>query len=198
VPFAIGSNHDETMKGAPDIATESAYTDAIWNMFAGVGLASEVLERYPLADFDSPLDAWVAVTTDLRFSCPVRRIARAAAASQEEPVYRYWFSRWLNLPDGTDTGALHGLELLFVFQTFGSTTYVTNATDLALSDAMIGYWTRFAATGDPGGEVQWPVYVPELDPYLHLHGAPSTGTQLRRLKCDFWDDAAGAIAGGGG
>ncbi len=60
----------------------------------------------------------------------------------------------------------HGFEVNFVFgNNFGPplfANYVLNAADLALSHAMGGYWTRFAATGDPNtydrGVVRWPEF----------------------------------------
>ena len=40
----------------------------------------------------------------------------------------------------------------------------------ALGDAMAGYWTRFAATGDPNGDgaPEWPEYDAESDTWMVL------------------------------
>lgn len=62
---------------------------------------------------------------------------------------------WLDLR--TLLGAAHGLEIPFVFGTLrlaGAEKYLFDperaADDRKLADAMTSYWTRFAATGNPG------------------------------------------------
>ncbi len=56
-------------------------------------------------------------------------------------------------------------------------------------DAMDGYWSRFAATGDPNGSgaVLWPEFVVQDDPYLELKYSIASGEGIRTNKCDFWD-----------
>ena len=112
-----------------------------------------------------------------------------AEASQDEPVYRYFFTHALSGPAGQQ-GAVHGLELFFVFQKLGLVpTYTASADDLAVEAALLGYWTRFAATGDPNGAgaPAWPEYQGAADPYLELAATPAAGEGVRTAKCDFWD-----------
>ena len=59
------------------------------------------------------------MTTDARFVCPSRRIARAAAGGQSEPVFRYFFTKSLDSAAAAAFGAYHSLELPFVFGTLG-------------------------------------------------------------------------------
>jgi carboxylesterase type B len=61
-----------------------------------------------------------------------------------------------------------------------------SSVDQALSEAMMDYWARFAATGDPNGTgaVDWPQYNTSTGPYLEL-GAPITsGRGFRDSSCD--------------
>src|SRR3989442_1393744 len=68
--------------------------------------------------------------------------------------------------------AYHGEELMFIFHSFTNGvfpisfgTFTPTVDELALSDQMIGYWSRFAATGNPngGGALVWPVYGQNAD-----------------------------------
>ena len=93
--------------------TEAAYEQLVDTQFGA--LASQVLAHYPAANFPTPRAAYVRVTTDSRFVCPSRDIARAASHVQTEPVYRYFFQY-----PATPFGATHGIELPFVFDTFDS------------------------------------------------------------------------------
>jgi carboxylesterase type B len=58
---------------------------------------------------------------------------------------------------------------------------------------MVGYWARFAATGDPNGDgaPPWPRYDRRTDQHLVIDTAPSVGSQLRRTQCDTWDRIGG-------
>jgi para-nitrobenzyl esterase len=63
-------------------------------------------------------------------------------------------------------GAAHSMEIPFVFGHFRllgtfdrfAFTKANAPGRLALSDLMMGYWARFAATGDPGGAPEWTRY----------------------------------------
>lgn len=65
-----------------------------------------------------------------------------------------------------------------------------DAKEAVLATRMLGYWTRFAAMGDPNtaGEVVWPTFAKASDQHLvlGLSGA-STGSGLKKKQCDFWD-----------
>jgi para-nitrobenzyl esterase len=58
---------------------------------------------------------------------------------------------------------------------------------------MIGYWTRFAATGDPNGAgaVEWPRFEPAADTHLVLGTPIAAGAGIRTEQCDFWEQLAG-------
>lgn len=189
VPFVVGANSDETSRVIPPMS-EAGYEQAVKTLF-GEGLGEAVLAAYPVADYDSPRAAMVALTSDAKFICPARRIARAVAGAQAEPVYRYHFTHALENagPAAKALGAWHGLELAFVFGHIGLQNYVPSSGEQALSAAMAGYWSRFAASGDPNedGAPVWPSYDPETDTYLELDTTITAAQGVRTAQCDFWD-----------
>lgn len=183
VPFALGANADETGSAAPLIASEAEYRALVT---AQVGaFAPLVLARYPASAYATPRKAYVAVTTDARFVCPSRRFARAAAKGGS-PVFRYFFS----YPASRLYGAVHGIELPFVFGSFAAIPgYSPDATVRTLSESMNASWSRFAATGDPAvpGGAAWPAYDPVRD-RTFVWDAPSASVDgIRTEACDFWD-----------
>jgi para-nitrobenzyl esterase len=57
-----------------------------------------------------------------------------------------------------------------------------------LQDAVVGYWTRFARSGNPEGQgTSWPEYEPTSDSYLELDYTIVEGAGVRTTQCDFWD-----------
>lgn len=188
VPFVMGSNEDETGQAVPDM-TEAEYTAAVNSLLGPY--APQVLAEYPAADYAAPRDAYVALTSDLKFICPVRRALRAASAAQEQPVFRYQFTHVLDNVGaaGKKSGAFHGLELFFVFDHLGVAGYTPSAAEQSLAAEIGGYWSRLAAKGDPNGELKiaWPAYDPEKDSYLQLDDTIAGGEGVHTAKCDFWD-----------
>jgi para-nitrobenzyl esterase len=64
---------------------------------------------------------------------------------------------------------------------------------LSLSDQIMGYWARFAATGDPngGGAPYWPAFIPEQHQVQELTPTgttPQAGFAAEH-QCTFWDNA---------
>ncbi|MGD0527506.1 MAG: carboxylesterase family protein, partial [Polyangiaceae bacterium] len=199
VPFVIGSNSDETSEELaedyPSGMTAAQYPTAVLAYASGnQTLANEIVAEYPVANYASPLEAYVQVTTDAKFTDGARYAARMAVMGQPEtPVWRYFYTH--HLDDGTAAtkalGAWHGQELVFVFQLM-VTGYTPSAGELALGTTIGGAWASMSATGAPvGGGVTWPPYVAATDPYTQLDDTVTTGTGVRTAQCDFWDMVLG-------
>ena len=180
--------------------------------------AAAVLAAYPAADFASPKDALAALVGDVEYVCEARRVARLIARTKT-PVFLYSFEYEVD-PVLLDRVA-HGFEVNFVFgNNFGPplfAPYVLGAIDLALSEVMGGYWTRFAATGDPnpgrrerrhlrdtvddgddaddedGGAVRWPAFKHPIgrgrgsDRSIVFDEPIRAETRLRERQCEFWE-----------
>jgi para-nitrobenzyl esterase len=184
VPFAVGANADETGASAPFISSEAEYRALVTSQ-AGI-LAPLVLAQYPASAYATPRKAYVALTTDSRFVCPSRRIARAALAGGSPAVYRYFFS----YPANRLYGAIHGVELPFVFSSASSVPgYTPTPSELALSEAMNAAWGRLAAAGDPNGAgvPAWQRYDAARDSTLVWDIPSAARDGIRTAACDFWD-----------
>lgn len=184
VPLVIGTNAEETSRMVPLVQTPAEYASAVRAQY-GDTLGNQLLTQYPASRFATPRQALIALTTDALWTCPARRLARAIAAHQQEPVYRYFFT-WRASAAGAAT---HGLELPFVFRTFSAWRYTPDATATALSDAIQGYWSRLAVSGDPNGAgaFTWPRYDPQRDNTLELGAALAVLPGVRTADCDFLD-----------
>ena len=61
--------------------------------------------------------------------------------------------------------------------------------ELTLHQTMMGYWTRFATTGDPNGgdAVPWPEYDRTAERDLEMNVAPVAGSHHSADACTFWE-----------
>jgi len=100
------------------------------------------------------------VASDLAFVEPARHLARLHARAGH-PTYLYRFDVVSAAMPEPHAGATHASERAYVFDNLTSSSWPTEAMDQAAADAMAGYWTDFAATGDPNGRAR--PYWPALD-----------------------------------
>jgi para-nitrobenzyl esterase len=204
VPVMEGTNHDEDrlfvalqfdLAGHPVTA---AQYPALVAALAGAG-APAVLARYPLGDFASPGLAWATVVTDSRFSCAALRADQLLSA--RVPTFAYEFDD-PNAPPFIVSdplmplGAFHASEIPYLFQPPASVsaTFFTPQ-QLALSNQMIGYWSRFAASGTPNGRA-----TPRWDRFTERDGrfqslAPGGSRSITTFpvdhRCAFWASLTG-------
>jgi para-nitrobenzyl esterase len=204
VPVLSGHTRDEHRLIAGILAavgwwiSADEYPGLITQSF-GAG-APAVLARYPLSRYgnDGAL-AWSAVFTDRIWACT--QIATEDALARYVPTYTYEFADahavpFGDLPPDFPAGASHASELPYLFDVAGRPPitggrYIDQERRLAAS--MIGYWTRFARTGDPagGGAAPWPVTRPghAEQPALQLAPDPERITALDAYtehQCAFW------------
>ncbi len=139
--------------------------------------------------FDTPDEALTQVSGDAFFVCQARRLERILSANTAK-TYLYSFNGPLTaVPVPQLMGvAFHSAELPYVF---GNKYLLGTVPDagLALVDAMEGYWTHFAQSGDPNGgsNPTWPAYTTAGDQNLNLDTSITVGTGLKKANCDFWD-----------
>ncbi|MGZ3453820.1 MAG: carboxylesterase/lipase family protein [Polyangiales bacterium] len=183
VPFVFGSNTDETSRAVPAITTEDDYKAAVAAL--APTLVDPIMAEYPSSEYGNPRRAFVALTTDAKFVCPLRNLAKALIKGQTEPGYRYVFAH--PLENGSAVlkalGAWHGGELPYVFGHLALAGYTPGKTDIAVSNTMIARWSQFAKTGDPGSWPKWDA----TDPYLRIDEPATSETGVRTKQCDFWD-----------
>jgi len=189
VPFVVGVTAAELAHLFKNITPER-YETLLAELVKQQPEALEtLLKLYSLTDFPSPAVAVEAAYTDVTFRCPARTYARLAAANQTAPVYRFHFERVLAAPERLADGAYHGTDLLYLFQHMNGAQFAANAHDRAVEAQVLRYWRRFAATGDPNGDMDpaWSEYYRVTDPYLIVDVQTRMGRQLFKARCNFWD-----------
>lgn len=184
MPVIIGNSTDETMLWATSAGPlpDAAGLDAALARLFGASAVPRIRAMYPLADFPSPRDAMVRISTDAFFTCQSLRVARALAQHQSQPVYRYLFAHAL-LNDAELRGqrAVHTIEHVFFFPWQGS--YRPTADDLAVQQLMAGEWIGFARTGTAAAP-----WRPVGDDDAYLLVAPQARMHAggQEAKCAFW------------
>jgi para-nitrobenzyl esterase len=91
--------------------------------------------------------------------------------------------------------AFHSAELYFVFGNFSlidpafanAVNYMPTAAEVTFISDMMGYWTRFAATGDPNGSgaTSWPAYDASTDSMLELDDTMIAINGYHNTQCDY-------------
>jgi para-nitrobenzyl esterase len=155
--------------------------------------AEETRALYKEVEAESPALAISRMVTEMGFASSARFAANMMAEDAAAPgVYLYEFTR---APLRGFMGAFHAAELPYVFGTLGLFELpglVTQA-DRDLSENVMGYWTRFAATGDPNGEGApvWPRYTEASSLHLELGDAIVAVPGLYDAACDLADRIRG-------
>jgi para-nitrobenzyl esterase len=196
VPLLIGSTSDErafsyVMDSELD---ESAYAAIIHEQFdlLAPGAGDTILSLYPVADYDSPNHALNAVQSDVFFTRNARNFARDVSGAERPPVWRYLFThRYESDSFHNAARAFHSAELPFIFGNLQTLTtmmpYSPSSAEIELSNEIMGYWARFAATGDPNGPgaVQWLPYDADENILYLDNNIMNLAGGYRNPQCDF-------------
>jgi carboxylesterase type B len=185
VPMMVGSTANEGGWAVGDmpintLAEYRAYMQQNFN-----DMTEEALRVYP-ANTDAEVKPSLAeVFGDTQFSYGARGVGRASARYQPQ-TFRFVFAHG-TAGHSDDTSYIFGTEDSGEFGSSGKDGATTTSGKM-ISDAMIGYWSQFARTGDPngGGLPVWPAYDPLRDNYLKFGENDITvGTNWRTDKLDF-------------
>lgn len=182
--YLAGTNLDEAtlFTRSTVIETEADYEAAVKRLIPA--RASDALALYPAAAYPTPKDAYDAMFTEVIFTCPTRGQLRAQAA-RGTTAYLYQLTRPTALGTLSGLGVYHASELPFVFGNLSARSGMA-ADDRAFSDQLIGYWTRFAATGNPNGAgaTTWTPHTAATDAHLDLGTVIEASVGLQREHCD--------------
>ena len=160
VPFIIGTNSAEFWWMKPsDLSPYGALDDTMTDQERAAFLTAYGGQ----GGYDQ------AVLTDLVFSEPARRLARLHARNGH-PAWLYRFDVVSAAMPEPHAGATHASERQYVFDNLTTSPWPTTGRDQRAADAMAGYWTTFAKTGDPngGGRPAWPEFGDEPDRLLEF------------------------------
>jgi para-nitrobenzyl esterase len=198
VSVISGGNADEErafVGGAivanPDSVTAQTYPQLIQQAFGHD--AGAVAAQYPLSAYPSAALAWSTVITDEAWACPTETGDRDLAA--HTTVYPYEFAdpnapnvNGFNLPQ-LPQGAAHATDLPSFFD-LGGHNLLTSAAQQQMAATMIGYWTRFAWTGNPNQEAapHWARATRDSGTELQfVPGAIQPVDFAAEHQCRFWD-----------
>jgi len=150
-----------------------------------------LITLYPLDQFgNKPKKAFGRIFTDASLACPTY-LGLAAATEHQPDAFLYRFDYDDN-KYGKHIGALHAMEVPFVFNTVeGSKGYQKHLPEAReLARVMQGYWTNFAKTGDPNGPglPPWPKFDPQNQSRQVLDTEIKTEPASMQDRCSFWDD----------
>jgi len=205
VPLIAGFNDNEAnalakldrdlSKAKPD-----QYTTMMTSLFEVSPEESDRLASlYPLSAFEnSPKIAYGQIATDAALACPTY-LGLASAAKNQKDVYLYRFD-WHNMLLGKTIGAVHSLEMPFVFDSADRRPLslllknrgVYKDEMKTLSRTVQDYWLSFAKSGNPNREglPVWPVFQADSQKTQVLDAnvrAESFGPELQD-RCAFWDE----------
>jgi para-nitrobenzyl esterase len=204
IPLLIGSNADEGNTFLAGLTVSPDEFEAQMRTIFG-GYAEEALALYPAASTEDIAPVFSRMLTEVGFASTARFAARSmsspsavtggaayGAGAEATPTFVYQFTR---VPLDNPLGAFHGVEIPYVFgnaDLFSMLGTIEQA-DYDLSAAIMGYWTRFAATGDPNGEgaPAWPRYETATDQHLELGDTIRSGAGLYQAACDLADRVRG-------
>lgn len=166
VPVLHGSNTDEgsMFVGLPTTLTEQELI-AYWRSFNystyGLSRLTDLYvtnKTYPIVPMEVGQEQptvywWAAMRSlgDIAFSCPNRATSTELSRLEVEGIrksrsFLYHFEYLAN--SSTVPYVQHTAELRFVFHWAG---YLQTPSDIAMGDAISGYWGNFLEAGDPNG-----------------------------------------------
>jgi para-nitrobenzyl esterase len=186
VPLIVGSTRDEgaLFTSVAFLPTRKEQYEALLRRDSGQ-FAERFLALYPATNEVQVIRKQIVhLVTDIVFGARSRFVARASA-ERVPNTYRYLFSRAPRIPALKQLGALHGLDVPYVFQA-DDPVFRWEEWDRKLSDHMQWYWINFAATGDPNGQglPTWPKYNRETEETLELGDHIAT---IKRYRHDHHD-----------
>jgi para-nitrobenzyl esterase len=194
VPVVIGTNRDEMEimrfldKSIYDFGDDEVARRAV-TLFGN--LSGEALSLYRGPARGTTENVWTAVDTDRTFLIPAIALAEAHEAAGGK-TWLYFFT-WTTTAFGGRMGAVHTLEIPFVFNNFalGASPELTGGPPAhahALGERMHRTWAEFARHGDPthDGIPAWAEYEPEARTTMIFDIECSVVSDPLRERRAFW------------
>jgi para-nitrobenzyl esterase len=182
VPLLAGFNQGEIRSlrilAPKPPATAAEYENAIRDKY--LDLSDQFLRLYPSSNLE---ESTLETARDGLYGWTAERLAKKQTAIGQS-AFLYFFDHGYPSEDAANLHAFHASELPFVFDTFDSTPGLwpkvpSSPEQIALSKAMIGYWTSFARTGHPQAakEPDWPAFGTTAS-YMAFNKTPQPSDHL--------------------
>lgn len=152
VPVLAGFNSGEIrslrMLTPPIPGSAADYERGIRDRYGD--MADDFLRLYPSTDMGESI---LATTRDALYGWTSERLVRSQTTAGQ-PSYLYLFDHSYPAADEAGLRGFHASELPYMFGTLSRTPprwprIPESMRETRLSDAMVGYWTRFVKTGQP-------------------------------------------------
>ena len=190
VPLITGMNGNEGSRftGQMEIDDVDEFETHVRAVYPSV--ADALLAHYDATSPESARAAIDHLVHDMFFAGPVRTHAETHV-KVTSPVWLYHFTREPPTDRGAALGSHHAAELVYVFGTMMPRRTTPGEgrpglsregdwteTDQQLSETMMGYWVRFAATGNPNrdGLPAWTEFDALTNQHLTLGDSVTEGT----------------------
>lgn len=206
VPLIVGTNLEEMklyrfLDPSLERLDEAALLQRCGLLFPGTGPdgrshAERAVETYRAArrargEDASAVETWLAISTDHVFRAGALKLA-ALHARHTPDVFVYQFG-WKGTEPGRPQGAVHALDLPFVFGTLATSEIgaIAGRTPAAqtLSAQMQDAWLAFARSGRPRapGLPEWPAYAPPRRATMVLADPPRVVDAPQEPERAVWD-----------
>lgn len=188
IPLIVGMANNEVGNRFDnvDIPDDATYQAVLTSTFPDP--VDDILYAlYPSANYPTPKDAFLELFADLIFSCNAESLALSAMAGT--PSYLYEITRGFDSGIRAGLGAVHAIDLPYLFGTFDVFGYEPDAQALAIRDAMRTAWRDLAADPtsapaiSPDGTMLWPAFAPETASYVEFGDTISASTSHRGGRC---------------
>jgi para-nitrobenzyl esterase len=210
VPLIVGTNLEEMklyrfLDPSLERLDEAALVKRCGALFPGAGPdgrphAERAVETYRSArrargEDVSAVETWLAISTDQVFRAGALKLAELHARHTPD-VFVYQFG-WKGAEPGRPQGAVHALDLPFVFGTLATSEIgaIAGRTPAAqaLSESMQEAWLAFARSGRPraGGLPDWPAYAPPRRATMILADPPRLVDAPQEPERAVWDALLG-------
>jgi carboxylesterase type B len=172
--------------GGPSPVDDAEYRTWLTNIF-GSPQDDQIYAIYPTADFASVADAWRVFRSDWIFNCVAEELARSASGNT--PAYLYNFSRGFSTGSLAGQGAVHAIDVPFLFETYELFGHTPDADDAAVTDAMQNAWTGLASDPTaappylPSGASSWPAFDINAIQVVNFNAPTTIDTTHREGRC---------------
>ncbi|KOC61629.1 Acetylcholinesterase [Habropoda laboriosa] len=194
--FILYDFNDVFEKDKPTFVKRDRFVNIINNIFKNMSQIERDAITFQYTDWEQVNNGYLYqkmiadVVGDYFFICPSIHFAQLFADRGMKVYYYFFTQRTSSNLWGEWMGVLHGDEVEYVFGHPMNMSLKYSKEERDLSIMMIRYFSKFAYTGQPTNENEWPPYSRD-QPQYYIFNAETTGLGgkgLRTTACAFWND----------